>query len=224
MRTATTLALLLSVPALTAPVHAQTLRSTPFPDGTGTVGLPAGWRIDGSYRGAVGCTGPEGAYVSLGLSFTIVRADGGIADLAGRSPVARAGDVGGALREVLTKTFGARLLSLRGQRQPDVAPGSPAYLLLFEYSLNGQTFTGLGYFATLDYGPGQPIWQLYSSAVYAPKARFAALAPTMRNIWRSWRPNGHAPLEGSASARLDRLLAGKAAHQEELHRQFRENL
>ncbi|MBC7805187.1 MAG: hypothetical protein H7145_03455 [Akkermansiaceae bacterium] len=66
--------------------HAQTvkLKTTPFPNGTGSIGLAPGWQVTDAYRGSVACT-----------------------------------------------------------------------------------------------GPGQPIWQLYSSSVVAPTVQFAKLAPTM---------------------------------------------
>ena len=36
---------------------------------TGTIGLPAGWKIDGSYRGTVFCDGPESQKVIMGMAF-----------------------------------------------------------------------------------------------------------------------------------------------------------
>ena len=47
--------------ASTAPAAAQNLRRVEFEDGTGSIGLAAGWTITGVYRGSVSCSGPNGA-------------------------------------------------------------------------------------------------------------------------------------------------------------------
>jgi len=43
----------------------QPLHRTPFPDGTGSVGLPAGWHITGGGAGSVSAAGPNGEVVVL---------------------------------------------------------------------------------------------------------------------------------------------------------------
>ena len=51
-----------------APPHAvQPLHQTVFPDGSGTVGLPDGWRITGSNHGSVWADGPNGESVALAV-------------------------------------------------------------------------------------------------------------------------------------------------------------
>lgn len=201
---------------------AQTLRQTPFPDGTGSVGIPAGWQLNGAYKGQVQVDGPGGAAVVFGLPWTIIDPTSSIGDLAAanNSPSARAGDVLGALNAVLVRN-GARLTSVRGMAVAPAVPGAPTYLLLYQYTRGGASITALGYFAALTYGPGQAVWQLYSSAVIAPTPRFSALLPTMLRMWRSWRPNGRAPVEGSASAIFDRALQENRDSFEEIQRQFR---
>jgi len=47
--------------------------------GSGTIGLPAGWRITGSYQGTVDTVGPDDAFVSLGRA----SAGGGIGTIGG---------------------------------------------------------------------------------------------------------------------------------------------
>lgn len=80
------------------------------------------------------------------------------------------------------------------------------------FATGGKTYAVVGYFAALVY-PGAPLWQLYSSAVLAPKARFVKQLPTLMAVWKSWHPNGHNPAEGSHSAEMDKI-----------QRQFREQL
>lgn len=210
-----------------APGYAQNvkLKTTPFPDGTGSIGVAPGWHIDNAYRGSVACTGPNGAVVILKLPYVILRPESGVAQLPGaaQQPIARAGDIVGALRAIMTKNGGV-LGKVRGKRLASLESGAPAYLLHYEFKQNGKSWTAIGYFATLDYGPDQPMWQLYSSAVAAPTAQFVKTAPTMLAMWKSWRPNGNKPSEGSISATFDDILKDRKASYEEIQKKFREQL
>lgn len=208
--------------ALLAPVHAQDvkLKQTEFEDGTGSIGLAPGWKINGVYKGAVQCDGPNGSAVVLKLPWAIM-VPGALPGLdPGNTPVAQPGDMLTALREVLQKRVGATLKSVRSTRTTDVSTGVPAYYLLYEYTQNGKKMTGMGYFAPLTYGYGQPSWQLYSSAVVAPTAEFPKQVRTMLQIWRSWRPNGQPPREGSSSAIFDRILKEKQNHYDQIQKDF----
>ena len=116
---------------------------------------------------------------------------------------ARVGDLAGALREIL-KQNKARLTSLRSRPAPSGLPGVPAQYYLYEYQRAGKTLVGLGYFSSIGDNSGVlPYWQLYSSAVIAPKERFMQDLPTMMAIWNSWRPNGKRTREGSNGALID---------------------
>lgn len=46
---------------------AQPLRQTPFPDNSGSIGLPAGWRITAGHQGAVDAVGPTGSEIHYGV-------------------------------------------------------------------------------------------------------------------------------------------------------------
>lgn len=212
---------------IVSPVYAQNvkLKTTPFPDGTGSIGIAPGWRLDSAYNGGVGCVGPNGAVVILKLPYVILRPESGVAQLPGaaQQPIARAGDISGALRAIMAKN-GDVLGRVRGKRIAGPASGAPAYLLNYEFKHNGQSWTAIGYFATLDYGSSQPMWQLYSSAVAAPTAQFTKTAPAMLAMWKSWRPNGQKPSEGSTSAIFDEILKDRKVSFDEIQRQFREQL
>lgn len=210
----------------TAPVAAQGLTQTPFDDRTGSIGLAPGWQINNAYRGSVTCTGPNNSLVVLGLPWTIVNPnDGRIMTLPSvrQQPIARVGDIVGAWREVLAKRFGARLLSVRGNPTTGFSRGVPAYHLLYEYEQNGRRGVGLGYFTVLSYGPNDP-WQLYSSYVVAYREDFQQTVQTMVSMWRSWRPNGQEPREGSTSAMWDDILRERRLSYEFWQREFREQL
>ena len=183
------------------------LKKTEFPDGTGTIGLPAGWKIDGSYRGSCGCKGPGKSAVIMGFPWNIVLPDSAYANFPNDKPLAlaRLGDLPTALRETL-KVNGGQLLNLRSRPAPAAIPGVPATNFIYDYKSEGTVFTGMGFFTTIDGGPGAMSWQLYSSAVTAPKARFVQELPTLTAIYLSWNPNGKKPKPGSEGGRVDALF------------------
>jgi hypothetical protein len=207
------------------PSNAQTLTQTRFDDGTGSIGLPPGWRITDVYRGRVACAGPNNSAVILGNPWGI-QIPGSLSDLPtyGKYPLARTGDIVTALREVLTKNAQATLLSVSGSPAPQSIRGVPAYYLLYEFKQNGRMMTGLGYFTTLSYGNSTPGWELYSSAVIAPTDQFPQMLPIMMKMWNSWRPNGQEPSEGSSSALFDRLQKEKQLSHERISQEFRKVL
>ncbi len=209
-----------------APVMAQTLKQTPFEDGTGSIGLPPDWKITSVYRGSVTCVGPNDCGLALKIPFVIVRPDSSTLSLPDthKLPIAWANDLATALREVLKKNAGATLKTVRASRTADVSPGVPAYYLLYTFEQKGKSFTGLGYFAPLDYGPSSPTWQLYSSAVFAPSDQFPKVVRTMLQMWQSWRPNGRPPQEGSSSAIFDKIIKERIEKFDQIQKMFREQL
>jgi hypothetical protein len=82
----------------------------------------------------------------------------------------------------------------------------------------------MGYFTTLSYGNSTPGWELYSSAVVAPRDQFPEVLPTMLQMWNSWRPSGQEPREGSSSALFDRLQQERQLSHERISREFRKLL
>jgi hypothetical protein len=57
-----------SVPATNVPP----LQQTPFPDGSGSIGLPAGWQITSAGKGVVNAVGPNSESIHFGLYFPIL--------------------------------------------------------------------------------------------------------------------------------------------------------
>lgn len=212
-----------------APVFAQKaakLKQTQFGDGTGSIGIPAGWKLAGAYRGSAQCEGPGGALVALGVPWTILLPGSAAAETpaGAQHPTARSGDLIGALREVIVKLGNATLKSVRTRPAPPAVPGAPAVYALYEYVQNGKRYVALSYLTALDYGGGSPAWQLYASAVIAPKDKFTKLLPTMMAMWKSWRPNGKAPLAGSESAKVDAIIRDRYNSLDKIQKQFREEL
>jgi hypothetical protein len=194
-------------PAAQAPTVKLTTKE--FPDGTGTIGLPADWKIDGSYRGTVFCDGPNSQKVIMGMAFVIGRPSHPANNLGipYDGPMGRDGDLEGALQAVLAKN-GTRLISLRRRDAPSPAPGIPAAFFLYEMESKGKRVIALGYFsAIMENDQTLPYWQLYSSAVMAPKEAFSKELPTLMAIWSAYRPNGKKPREGSDGALIDATIA-----------------
>jgi hypothetical protein len=67
------------------------LARTNFPDGSGEVGLPQGWRITQSARGQGLAEGPGGERVALNISYQLVDPRSNVAQFAGSQPLARKG-------------------------------------------------------------------------------------------------------------------------------------
>jgi hypothetical protein len=190
------------------------LTTKEFPDGTGTIGLPEGWRFVESYRGTVKCISPARQLVTMGMGYVISRPDHPNHQFAREvgiptsAPFARDGDLAGALRGVLEKSNN-KLISLRSRPAPSGLPGVPAAYYLYELEAEGKRYMALGYFsAIITDDQTLPYWQLYVSVVMAPKESFMKDLPTLMAIWNSWRPNGQKPKPGSDGAMIDATIAG----------------
>ncbi len=205
------------------PLSAQ-LRTMSLQDGTGSVGLPTGWTMQGSDHGQVSANDAANDSINLGMPWTILDPRSSAASFRAPYPTPKAmpGDLIGGLRSVLSEVAHARLVSAKVKRIQGVN-GAPAAMILYEFTAGGQTYASLGYFAALVY-PGAPNWRLYNSAVVARKDRFNQQLSTLMAIWKSWRPNGQKPTEGSASAVADEILAHRKASFEEMQRKFNDPL
>ncbi|GEM_PF-1938624 len=194
--------------AAAAPAAAK-LKTTELPDGTGTIGVPDGWNITEAYRGTVFVRGPQKQLVTMGHAFVISRPNHPAHQLGipTDAPFAPDGDLVGALKGVLAKANN-RLISLRAMPAPSGTPGVPAVFFSYEVEAHGTQFAAIGYFTSIGAGDDQtlPYWQLYVSAVIAPKEIFMKELPTMMAMWKSWQPNGQKPKEGSAGAMIDEAI------------------
>jgi hypothetical protein len=195
--------------AVGKPAAAAALKTTEFPDGTGTIGVPAGWSIDGSYRGTVGLVGPARQRAHMGMGMPIARPDHPTNNLGIpiNGPMAPDGDLVGALKGVLALAKN-RLISVRSRPAPSSAPGVPAAYFLYELeAADGKRITALGYFTSIADDDGTlPHWLLFYSVVMAPKESFMKDLPTLMAVWNSWRPNGAKPKPGSDGAMIDEVI------------------
>jgi hypothetical protein len=201
------------------------LRQTQFSDGTGSIGLAPGFQITENYKGSVSCVHSNGASIALGIAFVLIRPDSSVLSLPGarQHPIARAGDVGTALREILGKTYKAKLVRLRARSAPQAIARVPAYYVMYEFVQSSRSFTAIAYITSFDYGADNP-WQLYVSAIVATTKNFVKMYPTMMSMWRSWKPNGQQPVAGSQSKIIDDILKDRRERMDTMQAAFRESL
>jgi hypothetical protein len=172
------------------------LKTVTFPDGTGSIGLAPGWKIDDQKRDSILLSGPDRASMRLGQYgttvqpaavqfgaenyFTVVQnlsdpvtATAAYVEQAGR----RAG-----------KPLRLRVLEVK----PVSGGGGGSNAVMMHYRIEGAVVEeGYGFFAAGPVGSG--MGQLYSSFATAPPAAFKKHFVTMLAIWRSRRTNfGHA--------------------------------
>jgi len=158
--------------------------------GSGTIGLPDGWRIINAYQGCVeaGSTSDHG-YIALGCPQLAVVPPG----LPGTNPraqlVAPFGNPVQILGVVMTRPppVGLGLQAFHPAEVQPVAPGLPngkAAYVLFDYRVNGAPFRGL---ALVSMAPFDSMsFMVYKSMFMLPAQSFPRLAPTMWRSWQSW--------------------------------------
>jgi hypothetical protein len=174
--------------AATRSAAARPLRNVSF--GSGTIGLPDGWRVINAYQGCVeaGSTADHG-YIALGCPQHAVVPPG----LPGTNPRAQLvtpfsnpvrilGDV-----MTLPPPVGLGVQSFRVAEVQPVASGLPhgqAAYVLFDYRANGAPFRGL---ALISIAPFDSMsFMVYKSMFMLPAESFPRLAPTMWRSWQSW--------------------------------------
>jgi len=177
--------------AVAHPHPAQPLTQTSLSDGSGTIGLPAGWRITGSYQGTVDTVGPDDAFVSLG-GVTVVftfrlpgtpdnQISGPYQDPVHALPLMMDYAIlQGGLRS------GRLAIQITESAPTETQSGQAAYIA---FRVHGQDFDGR-YLALVQTAPiDDTEWFLYISVVGARSDRFAELFPTLWAMWKSWSVN-----------------------------------
>lgn len=187
-----------TAPAASAPAGAgrmarpQPLTQTMFPDGSGAVGLPAGWRIGSSWKGIVDIAGPQNQLAAFGYYQQVLTSYFGPPPnvpgfLTGpyRAPVPALQSyldsyTRGALRR------GEASFHLIEQAPTTAINGQAAYIT-YELRAQGKSAIGLALVSTapIDYST----WVYYMSVIAAPRERFAQDFPTMWAMWKSWNVN-----------------------------------
>lgn len=202
LRTAATLALPLALVA--TPAHASrrasrshsapggaaavTLHPVSIPDGSGTLALPAGWRITDHGQGMVAAAGSEGS-ICFGFHIPMATPAGArylnTYGAGNPLPIARSNDPGQVAADLVTLwgARGARVV----KELPTPSGIGPAAFVLGEYEQPGRGRLGvLSYVVLIPRGDEQGI-EYYTSWVAAPAARLARSLPVLVKIWASWK-------------------------------------
>ncbi len=172
-----------------------------LPDGSGTIGLPAGWRITAGQKGSCDVAGPAGEFLSLGAAAPVWTTPA--ARMAGLL-VAPYSDPVTALRNLSPQIAG--IAARMGQppstlvriieTTPTAAPSGQAALMLYETSYAGRPYLNLAWIMTSVTGAQN--WLFYFSGVSAPSGQFARELPLLRAIWQSFSVSA-----GELQRRLD---------------------
>ncbi|MGE5610643.1 MAG: hypothetical protein ACM359_15440 [Bacillota bacterium] len=182
-----------------APAREITWQNARFPDGSGTMRLPQGYRVTAANQGAVDAEGPNGECLSLGAALPVVlpQAAGAFGQ---RLPfVAAYSDPKTALITIFPQL--SRVIQQAGQ--------PPIQLVKIIEQSETPFPSGKASFIhyTFDRGEGKetkryesisliitaPIdfqsWMLYASSVSAPQETFPASLPELLESWCSWKVN-----------------------------------
>lgn len=155
-----------------------------FPDGSGGIAVPPGYRINNAGRGSAELQGPNGESMSVGISMPI-----------GPAQFAMPGVLAGPyLSPAQAYAWVSDTLSQRGggarTRIIEVLPtaaltqnGQAAYLLA-EHSAGSRRNLAFALVNSANLGNGY--WQFYMSVVTAPAAAFPQAFPQMIAAWQSW--------------------------------------
>jgi hypothetical protein len=193
-----------SAPAAPAPPDGITLNRQSFADGSGSIGVPEGWRMLGGGRGMVDLVNADGAQAHIAIQFPIWDPRAGLADPT-RMQLPFIYDPLQAMIAVTKRVFST---------QNKVAP---AIDILDVHAVNPPMGAGR---AALVHGRtqgAQPVefvtlsnsapmsgyaWMFYATTLQAPPQHFARDYPVMLAIWKSYR----------ADAAYERSLAADTAN------------
>ena len=170
----------------------QPLTQTMFPDGSGTIGLAAGWRIGSSWKGIVDAAGPQGQLLILGYYQQVMTTWSG-------PPPAIPGYILGPYRDPVSALQSYIDSYLKGalrrreatfrliEQAPVPSNNGRASYISYEVQVAGRAATGLAMVSTAPIDGST--WVYYMSSVSAPRERFAQDFPTLWAMWKSWSVN-----------------------------------
>ena len=195
--------------ACAAATTAQGLKTKRFADGSGSVGVAAGWSVKDSGNGGAALSGPGGAEMILGLNVPVVSTDveriyagsgiPGRALFPGSLRVNFASPVA-ALLDLATqqgrKTGNASRITRIRRVEPVQWPNGRAALIQFSGTVSGRPTESYGLFAIQPIDNVQGLF--YFSSVAAPAGAYSKLLPAMLAMWKSWSVS-----KGTQQRRLD---------------------
>jgi hypothetical protein len=160
------------------------LRPTLLPDGSGTLGLPAGWRIASAVNGMVSAEGPEGT-VDLGINAPVYTPQAAAAMPFRPPAVAPYGDAAASAQAMLGGFWKVAPQSIRIVDHSPIAwwaNGPAATVHLVAASVHHECL-----FTVLTGSVGFGEFMYYHSGVCTTPEKFDANLPLLLRIWASWK-------------------------------------
>jgi hypothetical protein len=171
------------------------LRPVNLPDGS-TIGVPDGWRLNGSGKGSVDVAGPNGQDVSLGAAAPVYSRAANMPGMPqGYLLTGTCCDPARAMAEVTPQIFGhmqrsgqpalqlVRILDARSERMGSGQSG----FIMADLMVAGRPSQAFCYVVAAPTGIDQ--WMFYLSMVLAPSEAFPSEAPTLLAVWNSYNIN-----------------------------------
>ncbi len=156
-----------------------------FQDGSGSISIPQGWRINSAQNTSAELQGPKGEAVAVGITMPIGPPQFAMPGVLA-APYMFPADAYIYISEFTANKNGqsanVRIIELNNT-QALTQYGRAAYLLADQTTL-GQKYRSFALVNTADLGNGY--WQFYMTLLTAPANVFADAFPTMIKIWESW--------------------------------------
>lgn len=176
------------VGAANAPRPVPQLQTVQIPDGSGTVGLPPGWRIRNAYNGAVDIDGPNGVY--LGLAGRSLYTTAQYAQMFPDMFYVSSLDPGQAIMDIAqqnTRRGAPTQAQILGNDPVPSQNGQQAAFLRVRQTTQGSTYDIFGYYSLAQTDVSQVVG--YYTLFQGPPGVFDQYLPEALAIWGSWSAN-----------------------------------
>ncbi len=151
-----------------------------FPDGSGSIILPAGWRLTSAQHAAAEAAGPDGEGVALGITMPV-----GPPQMSAPGVLAAPYMLPPQAFGFVLQHGGSRVVrTVSVQPTPPLTYGGQAAYLLADLSHLGRSYRAFALVNTAQLQGGY--WQYYMTMLMAPSDHFARSLPAMVDIWKSW--------------------------------------
>ncbi len=168
-----------------APRPGQSWARTQFPDGSGSIAMPPGWRLNSARQAAAELQGPRGEAVAVGITMPIgppqFASPGSLA-----APYMPPAEAYAWVSEVVARRTGgsaqARIVEM--VPTPPLTQNARAAYLLADQMTQGRRYRSFALVNTALLGNGY--WQYYMTLLTAPAEIFPQALPLMTEVWQSW--------------------------------------
>ena len=163
----------------------QSWPRTQFADGSGSIALPLGWRLNSARQAAAELQGPRGEAVAVGITMPIgppqFSTPGSLA-----APYMPPAEAYAWVSEVVARRSGgsaqARIVEM--VPTPPLTQNARAAYVLADQITQGRRYRSFALVNTAMLGNGY--WQYYMTLLTAPAEIFPQALPLMTEVWQSW--------------------------------------